>query len=541
MHLFENPETEYNENNKNDIYSAGVVEAFRYLISDQSERQRKYTSLRERAKVLGVITQFDAEFDAIAESFKLWKKPEPFERPFHYTPFPVDALPPAVGDFVRNIADFVQVSADMPAVCALSVLSLCVQGKAVISHMNTAHTESLNLYTAVVAQPAERKSGVYSMLIAPVDDFENRYNDLKKHEINEYKDMKISLETQLSKCRTKGDILEMKNIRKQLENLNPVCPLKLNITDTTAEALADFMAENGEKMGLLSDEGGLFDIIAGRYSGGIPNMDLYLKAYDGSQVSVLRRSGFTKLKKPFLTMGFLVQQDVLSGVFANPAFVGRGFIQRFLFSFPRSKVGERQAIGKPLDKSAQDSYNNLINRLLSADIPDNIPVIHMNKKACLMFENFFEKTEKSLKSGGELSESSALIEWGGKLCGKILRIAGIYHLCEHSADELLDELTMQNAVKTGEYFINHAKQAFFTLETDETTKSAVYIINKLKTLSAETVSKRDLLRLTRKFTADELSPVLELLEEYNYIKVATVLNNNARSTTIININPAVYE
>lgn len=541
MHLFENPEKEYNETNKNDIYSAAVVEAFTYLINDPSERQKKYSLMRERAKELGVLMQFDAAFDETAKAFELWKKPEPFKSNVSLNSFPVDAMPPAVGDFVRNVAEFVQVSVDMPAVCALPVLSLCVQGKAVISHMNTEHTESLNLYTVVVAQPAERKSGVYSMLMAPVEAFENRYNELKKHEINEYKDMKMSLEAQLSKCRNKGDVVSMKNIRAQLETLKSVCPLKLNITDTTAEALADFMTENGEKMGLLSDEGGLFDIIAGRYSGGIPNMDLYLKAYDGSPVAVLRRSGFTNLKNPFLTMGFLVQQDILNGLLANPAFAGRGFIQRFLFSFPLSKVGERQAIGKPLDKSAQRTYNDLVTRLLLINVSDDIPVIYMTEKACQMFENFFERTEKSLKAGGELSEPPALTEWGGKLCGKVLRIAGIYHLCEHSAAEPLDELTMQRAIKTGDYFINHSKQAFEIMGADKVTDDALYTVNKLKQQAFSQISKRDLLRICRKFTADEFTPVLEMLEDYNYIKVTTIQNENARPTTIIKINPAMYE
>jgi len=50
------------------------------------------------------------------------------------------------------------------------------------------------------------------------------------------------------------------------------------------------MADNDEKMSVLSDEGGIFDILAGRYNGGIPNLDLFLQSHSGSSVRVDRGS-----------------------------------------------------------------------------------------------------------------------------------------------------------------------------------------------------------------------------------------------------------
>ena len=75
-----------------------------------------------------------------------------------------------------------------------------------------------------------------------------------------------------------------------MEELQPVYPLTLNVTDTTPEALAAELVKNGEKIGILNDEGGIFDILSGLYSSGTANIDLFLKAYDGSPYNVIRRT-----------------------------------------------------------------------------------------------------------------------------------------------------------------------------------------------------------------------------------------------------------
>lgn len=55
----------------------------------------------------------------------------------------------------------------------------------------------------------------------------------------------------------------------------------------TAGAL---LAEHGECMAWLSSEGGVFDLLQGRYSNGIPNLDLVLKAHSGDAERVDRGS-----------------------------------------------------------------------------------------------------------------------------------------------------------------------------------------------------------------------------------------------------------
>lgn len=538
----------YNENNKESIYSEEVINTLFFMIENKTELLYKYNILRERAKFLKVLKQFDNAVNAFFTNnqdyisnagIEIWNLPLHMQKNNRPEEFPCECLPDVIKNYIKNIAEYVQVAPDMPAICVLSVLSLCIQGKAVISHMNTSHTESLNLYTAVIAKPAERKSGVYSILTEPVIQYEINKNNQLKVQIERYNDTKSLLENQIEKHKKKGDLKALNDARDELNKLKPIFPIKLNLNDVTAEALAVIMQENNEKMALLSDEGGLFDVIAGRYSNGIPNMDLYLKAYDGSPVSILRRSGYTNLYKPFLTMGFLVQQSVLDSILHNSSFTGRGFMQRFLYSFPSSKVGKRNALGKPLDENLKKDYCELITRLLNIDYKSEIPVIKMNDKACIMFSDFFDRVEKALAPSGELSEPAELLEWGGKLCGKVLRIAGIFHMCEHSPNELLDELTISRAIKAGEYFINHAKQ-IFTLESCKNAEDAGYVIAKFKEKDISEITVRELFNLCRaRFkTVDQLKNVLDILSDNQYIKMMESLSNTSgRKSIKIKVNP----
>lgn len=204
-------------------------------------------------------------------------------------PFPLNALPTNLRNFVEYTAKAIQVHSDMPAALALSVLSACVQGKAKIA-VTPEWSEELNLYTAVIAEPGERKSAVFAALTTPVQEFVDNYNQLHAAEIAAYKNKLNKLEAKKSDLINKGgndDDIE----KLQLEILEleaaPKTPLRLIATDCTPEATAAVMAANNGKIAILSDEG-VFDVMAGLYTNGRTNINIYLNSYDG-QTSRVRR------------------------------------------------------------------------------------------------------------------------------------------------------------------------------------------------------------------------------------------------------------
>lgn len=66
----------------------------------------------------------------------------------------------------------------------------------------------------------------------------------------------------------------------------PVVP-RLLADDTTPEALAELMAQQKQRIAVLEAEGGIIDTLFGRYSNGVPNLALVLKAWGGANLSEL--------------------------------------------------------------------------------------------------------------------------------------------------------------------------------------------------------------------------------------------------------------
>ena len=84
------------------------------------------------------------------------------------------------------------------------------------------------------------------------------------------------LESRLSREIEKNSGMETVNaIQNELDALEPKHFMRLITSDATAEALAAIMGENDGKMGILSDEGGQFNIMAGMYNkGNMTNLNL---------------------------------------------------------------------------------------------------------------------------------------------------------------------------------------------------------------------------------------------------------------------------
>jgi hypothetical protein len=111
----------------------------------------------------------------------------------------------------------------------------------------------------------------------------------------------------------------------------------------------------------MSAEGGVFDLIAGRYSNGAPNLDVYLKAHAGDSLRVDRVGRDSEsVDAPALTIGLTIQPEVLRGLAEKPGFRGRGLLARFLFSLPRSGIGYRKISTSPVRPWEIKTYYRII-------------------------------------------------------------------------------------------------------------------------------------------------------------------------------------
>ena len=516
------------------------------VIRHGEERAQLYTNLMDTARSYGLETELEKMAKAVCakeDEPDLWELPKPFENECSLPKLTERCMPPKLWDYLRAVAEYVQVAPEMGVLPLLSVLSMCVQGKAAVKHPMNAHTEPLNLYTMTIAAPGERKSGCFREFVRPASEYQREKNKSLERAIRDYSTQKTYLENQRDKAlKGKGDINEARKLDSQLAALKEIHPLKLTVTDVTAEALAGEMKKQGEKIAILDDEGTVFDVLAGIYSNGQANLNIMLKSYDGSPCTISRKtSGDISLYGPLLTVGLMVQPAHFGEAMSNRQFSGRGFIHRFLFAFPEARAGKLNFNSPDIPPKLKREYDDLVKGLLVLpDAEDEPPVLCFDETAALLCENYHDHIQHLIQQAGN---SDDVREWANKQFARMMRIAAVFHLTEHGMKGKIDAQTVVWAQELALWSEKHALCALSGEGSEsDTVRNAKLILEKLRKLGVDEITKSELLskKLSR-LSAKELFYPLELLENLNYIKVTEKKQDGTgRPKVTIKINPNIF-
>lgn len=213
------------------------------------------------------------------------------------------------------------------------------------------------------------------ILFAPIYNFERQLIESSRSEISRTNSKILNYESQINSLRKQlsKDGADTQKIISDIELLETEKPQRkhlprLVVTDITPESLAVKMSENHEVMAILSDEGGLFETMAGRYNSGKTNFDLYLQAYSESAVRVDRvhASEPVIMNNPILTIGATVQPGVLSALSKRPEFRSLGLLSRFIYAVPSSTIGYRKWENKPIPPDLSEYYQKLLTDILES-------------------------------------------------------------------------------------------------------------------------------------------------------------------------------
>jgi hypothetical protein len=448
--------------------------------------------------------------------------------------FPVDSLPEPISKMVWAISEATQTDPAMPGTSALSVLSACTGGRAEIE-IRPGWREPLNLYTAIIAESGERKSAVQLAMTRPLFDVERRLaqetTDARRDAETRRQVASQAAERQnRTAARAVGtddsdtEMTEAIRLAEVVDSIEVPPSPRLIADDITPEAAASLLAEQGGRLAIISAEGGIFDIIAGRYNRNIPNLDLWLKGHSGDRLKVDRKGRDPEdIPRPALTLGLMIQPDVLSTIAAHHQFRGRGFLARILYAYPVSRVGHRRIGAAPANPVVVMRYGAVVGNLGSgmAGWVGDPAILMLTPAAKHALREIEEKVEPMLAGEGELA---SLRDWGAKYVGAVARIAGILHLAEHGPEEgprkSVEEETITAAAKIGEYFKACAINAFAQMGTDRVTADTLYLLDRITRMDTDEVSERDLFtscsRAKFKTMAD-LMPVLDRLIDHGYL------------------------
>lgn len=437
--------------------------------------------------------------------------------------FPVESLPKVLGDYVLAVAEHSQTSPDMAAVIGLGVLASCLQGKFQIEG-TPGYAEQLSLFVVVIASPGERKSSVLRDMTACIEEYEKVENEALEPKIKEYKKERSSLERRIAflekKLEKKPDNAtetELGRLQDHLEELTEVKKVRYCADDCSNEALTSLLANNNGRMTVISAEGGIFDIMAGRYSNK-PNLDVWLKGHCGDTIRVDRLGREAEyIPNPALTAILSIQPVVLNEIMSNAAMTGRGLIARFLYSSPPSRIGKRVFCTPPVPPDVEAAYKAKIFELMTIPLETETKTICLSEEAKNLISAYFLEHERFLSGEGQ-----EISDWANKYIGSILRIAALIHLAEYGADVVeVSGDTLKNAILIGQYFLEHVKYAYALMGSDINMKKAYMILGKIRKHSITQIKRSDLFQICRgKFfkKTEEIFPILELLEEHGYLR-----------------------
>ncbi|MFI1867395.1 YfjI family protein [Streptomyces jumonjinensis] len=473
---------------------------------------------------------FDA-LDPESITGPVWDEPVPVSARRELPGFPVEALPGWLGDMVGAVAEETQTPADLAGCLALAVIATAAGGRANVS-VRGHWREPVTIYTAVALDPGNRKSAVFTLMTQPLIAVEKTLVELSGP-------VRAEAETTARLAKAAADkaaaraanadaeqraqlTAEAVALAQAAEEIRVPGKPQLVADDVTPESLATLLAEQDGRISVLSPEGGIFDIIAGRYSGA-PNMEIFLKGHAGDMVRVNRQGRDSQhIESPAVTMGLAVQPEVLESLGQIKGADGRGLPARFLYAMPDSLVGRRNLTPDLIPDQVSAAYTERLAALTLEMAGRSEPVtLTLSPGADAVLLDYQRGTESRLGRGGSLAP---IVKWASKRDGAVARIAGLLHLASHADQSWtrpVDADTMTAATRLGDYFTDHALTVFDAMGADPAQDAAHTVLTHLRDTGLGEFTKRDLFRVLPRgdFPAmADLTPALALLEEHGWVR-----------------------
>lgn len=483
------------------------------------------------------------------------------------TPFPTESLPLWLSTFIRAQATASQVPEDLPGMIGLAALSAAVQGKINVLANHATWTEPVCLYTAVAMPPGERKSSVFSHMTRPLTEWEMDVQELERplvaasmQEHGELEQLVQSTQQQVSKANTEllklrrqdalapdtiraaeADLMALRDqaIEAQLRLDMHVArrPMRILYDDVTPEAAVTQLVEQRERIALMSPEGGIFDILGGRYSEK-PALDIFLKGHSGDFVRVDRKSSASAtLHRPIVTLGLAIQPAVLASIGKSRDMHGRGLLARFCYSLPNTLFGQRIIDPDPVPEPVREAYTTNLRAIAQAAYAhEGVVTVCLDEEADGIFMGFQQALEPRLTP--EVGDLDPVAEWASKLSGTVVRIAALLAAarCNGLPEEIVYE-DMIAAIEFSDYLIGHAWRAYQAMGVIANVSVENKIIRRIQREGWVDFKTRDLQRAmgaARAFSADDLDELLEGLVKTGRLRRITTSLKPLRFHWLVN-------
>ena len=465
---------------------------------------------------------------------------------------PPEVLPSWLADMARAVSESTQTPPALAVMAGLAVLATVLQRRFEVSPFGDSYTEPLSIWTLSATPSGTRKSAVLNAMVGPVPYWEKLLRDRKRPEIIKVNATravaKKRIEKLLQDAAKAKEPSDREAIRAEVEREEVEMPEEIRAPrlftgDTTAERLQAMLVEHGERMAVLSDEAGIFLIMAGIYNGGAANIDVFLQGHAGSAMRVDRAGRSAHVDKPALSFGLLIQPDVMGEVAGSSRFRGSGLLARFLYAMPASNVGKRDVRRHtPIPEEVADEYKlYLLSLLEGVPGPLEAPkVLTLCEAARDVWLDLAEELEREQGDGGRYE---SIADWTSKLPGAVARIAALLELAETGlqATEVSFD-SMDKALQLGRLLIPHAQAAFGLLGADAVDGDAAAVLRWIQGNEHAEFKRSDCHKaMSGRFRAlSRLEKAMERLEQNHVVKAFTVRLAGHPPSPRYRVNPQLF-
>lgn len=511
--------------------------------------------------MVSAAPEWEAPDPSIPES---WPDPAPLdgeENPPYINLDACFAPVPELRDYVAAVAESYQIDPAMPAILALSCLSLAAS-RATEVELAPDWIQPAPVWGCIIAESGGRKSGSFGELVRPVFDYEKARAEELRGALARYEAERSLLLRQKqqaeNKAARKGDTAareEAKQLAEKLDRMEVLHSPRLLTQDATPESVIELAHRNGGRLGIFDAESSALENALGRYQDR-PNLDFFLKAHEGDSYTFTRRKGddFT-LERPALVMALCVQPYAAASLLEHGAAVGRGLFARFLYVKPRSLKGWRNLEPSPIPEHLRQWWADALLRILSLPYPGEIyspdgevverracapRVLSLSPAAAEAFLALRARLERELAPGdGELSVTHG---WAEKLPATVGRIALCLELAENSQAEAVSSEAMTAAIAWTDFLIPAFRHVVASADLDPVHRQAARVLGWIRRGELAKFSHRDMhrkLRCKGFKRSEDWEPVTRLLIERGYLREAPPEKTGGRPSRRYFVNPRV--
>lgn len=467
-------------------------------------------------------------------------------------------LPGWAGDYAKALSISTETPFELAAGMLLVTCATAAARRLKVM-IKPGYLEPCNLWIISSLPPGNRKSAIQSAATSPLIAWEYERAKLIQPEIKRISSELKTLESRAKEIRRRAaseNLIENANkLAKEAADIEASFPEvprapQLWTSDATPERLGSLLVEHKECMAWLSSEGGIFDLLQGRYSNGIPNLDLILKTHSGDSERVDRGSRPPVfLNNPRLSIGLSPQPDILQGLANKKGFRGRGLLARFLYLLPYSPLGYRTLKSTPIPEDVSNAYLAGLTAMLnwpSVSSNEEIHILQVSESAYSEWHAFALSIEEQMRPGGNMEHFT---DWAAKAAGAAARIAGILHGIKHAHgkpwETVITMETMNDALEIMAVITHHSRAALNIMGADPIISAAEIVWRWLERNKCQSCTIRDAFSCLRSTFphVQNLRNALNVLQDRGYIEIIESHTGSPGrpASPLIRVRPEIIE